>query len=519
MTDLLLCALPKQGINVPPLALAYLQGACKAQGISVEVRDLNLELWKDTIHSNWWEMWKESDQTLYKGEEFENFYNNYYKSVIERWGLELANHEAPYIGLSCFSYRSLPTLKYLVPIIRKHNPNKIIIVGGSPVFTYKHWILNNNLADYAVSNEGDVSLPDIILGKVKKGSVEYPQISDLNTIANPDYTGINFEDYVPGDPSGSKVRMPGYKRDRYEAGIVGSRGCVRRCTFCDVESFWPKFRWRSAENVYKEMENLYSQGIDHLYFFDSLINGNQKEFEKLLDIIIANGSIFKSIKGLAIIKKQPERIYEKMAKANFKQLSIGIESFSPKLRNDMNKGFDDETLKQNLDMYAKYGINIVLLLIVGYPTQTEEDHLEEYEWMKNNAHYANNPVTRVEVGGTMLILPGAPVFKKKMYDLYIDKNKEWVSFPNSETNNIDVRVRRRTEIEQWAIDFGFNTGSAYGDGGQLIGDHEKGNAADYERPQDDLIPLYSSTEINYNDEIDNTIGWSSDPKRINHKNL
>lgn len=230
-----------------------------------------------------------------------------------------------------------------------------------------------------------------------------------------------------------------------------------------------------------------------------------------MDIIIENGSVFKSIKGLAIIKKQPERIYKKMALANIKQLSIGIESFSPKLRQDMNKGFDDETLKQNLEMYAKYGIDIVLLLIVGYPTQTEEDHLEEKTWMEKNAHFAGNPVTRVEIGGTMLVLPGAPVFKKQMYDLYIDKNKDWVSFPNGETNNMDVRVRRREQIEQWAQQYGFNTGSSYGEGGQIIGDHEKGNAADYQRPQDDLIPLYSNVEINYDDDIKDTVGWENDP--------
>lgn len=518
MSDLLLCALPKQGVNVPPLALAYLQGVCKSYGINVEVRDLNIELWEDTVHTEWWEMWKESDQTMYKGKEFENFYNSYYKDVIEKWGKELAEHPAQFIGLSAFSYRSLPTLKYLTPAIKKHNPDKIIIVGGSPVATYKDWILKNKLADYAVSNEGDIALPEIVLGHHKPGSIALPQIQDLNVLAKPDYTGLDFDRYVPGDPAGSKVRNTNYKRKRYEAGIVGSRGCVRRCTFCDVETFWPRFRWRSAEHIYAEMQDLYNQGIDHLYFFDSLLNGNQKEFEKLLDIIIENGSVFKSIKGLAIIKKQPERIYKKMSLANIKQLSIGIESFSPKLRQDMNKGFDDETLKQNLEMYAKYGIDIVLLLIVGYPTQTEEDHLEEKAWMEENAHFAGNPVTRVEIGGTMLVLPGAPVFKKQMYDLYIDKNKDWVSFPNGETNNMDVRVRRREQIEQWAQQYGFNTGSSYGEGGQLIGDHEKGNAADYQRPQDDLIPLYSNVEINYDDDIKDTVGWENDPTRPLHNN-
>jgi len=518
MSDILLCAIPKHGVNVPPLALAYLQGLCKHYGYKVDVIDFNLELWENTIQTDWWEVWKESNETLYKGKKFYLFYEDVYKKFIDSWARRIADHPAKFVGISCFSYRSLPTIKYLCPLIRKYNPNKKIIIGGSPVFNYYKWILDNNYADYAVSNEGEKALLAILDGRAKPGHVLLPQIENLNALPKPDYTGLDFSKYVPGDPGGLKARRASYKRDRYEAGVMGSRGCVRRCSFCDVETFYPKFRWRSAENIYAEMLDLYKQGIDNIYFFDSLVNGNQKELEKLCDLIINDGSIFSSIKGLGIIKQMPERLYEKMNKANFKQIMVGIESFSPKLRKDMNKGFTDDLLKENLNLYAKYKINVPLLLIVGYPTQTEEDHLEEYRWMKENQHYAGNPVTRVEIGGTMLILPGAPVFKNKMYELFIDKNKDWVSFPNGETNSMEVRIRRREEIERWATEFGFTVGSTYGEGGQMIGDPEKNNVADYERPQDDLVSLYhADTDTDEDKEFKDFIGWESDPLRPTHR--
>lgn len=513
MSDILLCAIPKHGVNVPPLAIAYLQGVCKSHGFKTEIRDFNLELWENTIHTDWWEIWKESDETLYRGEKFYQFYDNVYSSYIKKWAKEIAEHPAKFVGISCFSYRSLPTLKYLSPLIRKYNPHKRIIVGGSPVFTYHKWIINNNLADYAVSNEGENALLDILYEECKPGHIVRPQIEDLNSLPPPDYTGFDFSRYTPRDPGGLKAKNSKYKRNSYEAGIMGSRGCIRRCTFCDVETFYPKFRWRSAESIYAEMLHLIDKGINHIYFFDSLINGNQRELERLCDLIIADGSKLESIKALGIIKKMPERLYEKLHQANFKQIMIGIESFSPKLRDDMNKGFTDEILKQNLDMYAKYNIDIALLLIVGYPTQTEEDHQEEYRWMRDNSHYASKPVIRVEIGGTMLILPGAPVFKNKMYNLYLDKNKDWVSFPNGESNSMEVRIRRRQEIENWAREFGFNVGSTYGEGGQIIGDPEKDNVADYERPQDSLVSLYHDTV----DDTPEFIGWESDPLRVTHK--
>lgn len=519
---LFLCTIPKNGVNTPSLALGYLQAACKEQGIDVQLRDFNYDLWKETIHTEWWEIWKESNVDLYKGERFKQFVDEVYAKFIDSWAQEIADNDAPWIGISCFSYRSLPSLKLLSPLIRKYAPKKKIIVGGAPIATYAQWIIDNNLADYAVSSEGDIVLPEIIKGNIEPGVVSSPQIDDLNSLPPADYTGLDFENYIPGDPGGLRVHHnPDWSSDRIEAGIMGSRGCVRKCTFCDVEQYWPVFRWRSAENIYKEMNLLLEKGINEIYFYDSLINGNQKEFEKLLDIIIENGSKFKSIKGLAIFKSQPEHLYEKMAKANIKQLSIGVESFSEEMRTAMKKRFSNKTMLNNIQMYKKYGIKIVLLMVIGYPSERERHHQENIDWIKDHAEYANgNPISRIEIGGTMLILPGAPVFKNKLFTYYVDKNNEWVVKNGNEYNTMEVRVRRRTEIENLCNQYGFGTGSVYGEGGQIIGDHEKNNAADYNRPQDNLTPLHDINSINFEqDEMNKFLGWETDPSRSNHQNL
>ena len=519
---LFLCTIPKNGVNTPSLALGYLQGACKEKGIDVELRDFNYDLWEGTIHTEWWEIWKESNVDLYKGDNFHKFVHSVYNDYLDKWAQEIANNDAEWIGISCFSYRSLPSLKLLSPRIRKLAPNKKIIVGGAPIATYAKWIIDNNLADYAVMSEGDVVLPKIILGEISPGIVQTQQIDDLNSLPPADYTGLDFKKYIPGDPGGLRVHHnPKWTSDRVEAGIMGSRGCVRKCTFCDVEAYWPKFRWRSAESVYAEMEKLLDQGINEVYFYDSLINGNQQEFEKLLDIIILNGSKFRSIKGLAIFKSQPERLYEKMQKANVKQLSIGVESFSEEMRTQMRKKFSNATMDQNLDLYKKYKINVVLLMVIGYPSERERHHKENLTWIEAHKHMANGlPISRIEIGGTMLILPGAPVFKNHMFDYYIDENNEWVTKNGTEVNTMDVRVRRREETENECRKYGFMTGSVYGDGGIVLGDHEKNNAADYKRPQDNLIPLSNINELNFEeDDMDTLVGWESDPSRPNHQNL
>ena len=57
-------------------------------------------------------------------------------------------------------------------------------------------------------------------------------------------------------------------------------------------------------------------------------------------------------------------------------------------------------------MAKKYGVNLTLLIIVGYVTETEEDHQAQLEWIRNNREFADNPVKLVQVGSTLSILPG-----------------------------------------------------------------------------------------------------------------
>lgn len=512
MVSLYLCVIPKHSVNVPPLSLGFLQAACKAQGVKVQIRDFNFDLWKDTIYSeDWYDIWLEINQTLFKGDAFKRFREEIYDEYIENWAKEIAETDHSHIGISCFSHRSLPTYKLLATKLREYCPEKIIIAGGAPMTEYGKWIIESNLADYAVISEGEEVLPDIVKGKYNPGIIRTTQIFDLDKIPFPDYEGLDITQYTGGSPVGDQVRDVKYKK-RQELAIMGSRGCVRKCTFCDVEAYWPKYRWRSAQNIFDEMMHYYTKyKVDRFFFYDSLVNGNQKQFEQLLDLIIDAGSPFKSIQGLAIFKKTPERVFEKMRKAKWLTMIIGVESFSEEVRDHMRKKFSNEIMDENLKWYKKYKINVILLMIVGYPGELEKHHKENYTWMKNNRHYSGNPIKQIEVGTTMLIFPGSPVFYENMFEYYTDENNDWVVLYKDEINNMSTRNRRRQDLVKWADEFGLGTASVYGTGGQLIGDVEDRDVINK------IHKLEHSTDLKSEDEyIKTALGWESDPERQTH---
>lgn len=512
MASLFLAVIPKHSVNVPPLSLGFLQASCKAHNIKVQIRDFNFDLWKATIYSeDWYDIWLETNQTLFKGEAFKKFCEEVYNDFIQKWATEIAATDHTHVGISCFSHRSLPSFKLLATKLRELCPEKKIIGGGAPMIQYGKWLVESNLADYAVNSEGEEVLPDIVKGKYEPGVIHTNQIFDLDKIPFPDYEGLDITQYVGGSPAGDQVRDPKYKK-RQELALIGSRGCVRKCTFCDVEAYWPKFRWRSAQNIFDEMMHYYNEyKVDRFFFYDSLVNGNSKQFEELLDLIIEAGSPFKSIQGLAIFKDTPEKVFAKMKKARWTTMIIGVESFSEEVRDHMRKKFSNAIMDENLKWYKKYKINVILLMIVGYPGELERHHKENYEWMKNNRHYSGRPIKQIEVGTTMLVFPGSPVYYENMFEYYTDENGDWVVIHEGEINSMSVRNRRRQDLVRWAEQFGLGTESVYGTGGQLVGDVEDRDIINK------IHKLEHSTDLKLEDEyVKTALGWESDPERETH---
>jgi radical SAM superfamily enzyme YgiQ (UPF0313 family) len=243
--------------------------------------------------------------------------------------------------------------------------------------------------------------------------------------------------------------------------ITGSRGCVRKCTFCDIQSIWPKFRYRSGKSIADEMliqNNKY--GSKKFLFTDSLINGSVKQLKDLCNTIIdyTNNNKMKPVvwQGQFIARPKTqmnEDVYELMSKAGLNFVSIGIESGSEKIRQDMKKMFDNEAMDFTFKMCVKYNISMAWLLMVGYLTETEDDFqqtllmLEKYKWI-NDAKLIRN----IALGPTMDIVPGSPVYNnQKEMKITWDQNNHWVY----QDNTREVRIRRWIRLKEKCIELGY----------------------------------------------------------------
>mgnify|MGYP005994272123 FL=1 len=174
--------------------------------------------------------------------------------TLERIHLEISQYEFKWLGISVFSY------------LQKDDALKLaeeydnVLFGGSGVDV--NWPKKNYIV-----GEGEHALLEFL-----KGNLDYPGIN-----GNQPKQMENIEDLPPPDYSDV------IHKHKYDTAIIsGSRGCVRKCTFCDVMTIWPKYRWKTGKKIADDMHEVANKtGLKKIGFSDSLVNGSMKHFRDM----------------------------------------------------------------------------------------------------------------------------------------------------------------------------------------------------------------------------------------------
>ena len=463
-----LVSLPKQDLLRPPAALPILASICESIDVDYTINDFNLWLYKNLDPQTW----QEIDDNWMKFDSFKDTQTDFFQKFrlsLAEFTLIILDQQPDIIAISVFTQWSAHCAYELITEIKKQNFNIKILIGGSGIDTVldqltehkelSDWLLENKLIDFYIHGEGEILFKNVLLGNTVGPGLNnhnFQQIDDLNQFPYPSYKKINPSDY-------NYISVPTVM-------INGSRGCVRHCTYCDVAKYWPKFRYKSGHNLANEIYYTWKHtGIVMYEFSDSLINGSIREFKnmntRLVELKQQNKNFNIEYKGQFICRSAnqfKEQDYKIMKAAGCNYLYVGIETFSQKVRYDMDKKFDNDAVDFHFSMCAKYGIANVLLMIVGYPTELLKDHLLNLDGLRKYQHYAQAGIIEmITFGFTTSILSDTPLYLQKdaleivpeFTDLTLDAN--WISLKNPDLTFAE-RVRRWIELTELANDLGYN---------------------------------------------------------------
>ena len=406
-------------IDAMPMAPALLKAICNTNGLKSTTIDLNIETqlaYKDTTFST------EIEKYLMFFSEMSTEAYSWYHTYLEKTAKRLIDVNANWIGLSLLSYQSLCFTHDLCYYIKKLDPTQKIILGGPGISqddntkkTYKNnklmsdIMLETGMCDTVVINESENILIDILKNNTKGKINSGRQLTheELNELPTPSYIDYKVDLYA----NNSKIFH--LTKQAAAATITGSKGCVRKCTFCDVFTFEPKFVFKDGNKIADEMIEIYEkQGITNFMMSDSLINGSMKAFRQMNKALATKLPKTLSYYGEYIARPKGQTTdedYYQMAEAGCKHVIVGVESGSEAVRTHMGKKFTNNDLVIMIESLHKVGITQEWNLMTGYVTETRKD-FEETLALVEKYQYLKFPNIIVNPVGILHLLPGSPLY-------------------------------------------------------------------------------------------------------------
>ncbi len=256
------------------------------------------------------------------------------------------------------------------------------VVAGGPHFTHLYQQIEG--VDHFLLGEVEETFPefvhDLSLGQAKP-VYHAPEFPNLDKTPSPQWDLIDFSNYT------SML-------------LQYSRGCPFDCEFCDVVAlFGRKPRYKTPDQFLDELDSLYNAGWrGNIMIVDDNFIGNKKRALELLEKLVQwqeeRGYPFFFVTQASINLADQKEILQLMAKADFKQVFIGIETPSSDSLKEC-----DKTQNLNRDLLAavrmihSYGMEVMAGFIVGF----DADPPTIFEDQKNFIEAAAIPTAMVGV--------------------------------------------------------------------------------------------------------------------------
>lgn len=180
--------------------------------------------------------------------------------------------------------------------------------------------------------------------------------------------------------------LPSTREYPFKSGVNITYGCDNFCTYCVVPFVRGRERSRASNDIIKEIETLVKDGVVEIMLLGQNVNSYGKGLEE--DILFA--SLLKKIakieglKRIRFMTSHPKDLSDDLIDVMAthdnicKTIHLPIQSGSSRILEKMNRKYTKEAYLLLVDKLraAMPGIPITTDIIIGFPTETEEDFLE-----------------------------------------------------------------------------------------------------------------------------------------------
>jgi anaerobic magnesium-protoporphyrin IX monomethyl ester cyclase len=291
------------------------------------------------------------------------------------------------VGVTITSQLASSAVK-LVDFIKRTSPKTMVIIGGPHCTLQGKQALEEIKADISVTGDGEHTINEILDVLEKKKTyaevhgILYRSGKEIKT-GLPAYEIENLDEIE--FPSRHLVSQYYYGK-RQVAGVtffakgkitsmITTRGCPFHCRFCVSKSIFKKYRFRSPENVIREIEEI-AKEYQSVFIIDDNFLSNKKHAEQIMDFLIEKKLKLELWVVGVRVTDADEALFKKMKKAGVKSIEFGIESGNQEILDYYDKRITLDQIRRAVKLSKKVGFLTIGNFILGAPIETEK-HMED----------------------------------------------------------------------------------------------------------------------------------------------
>ena len=472
MTYAVILSVPRVAALRPAAAPAIIKSILNSHNLQSKIIDVNLEYFtrfKNSVDSV---TFGEIDEYLFiKNKNLSDQSRKIFDSFIELQITKIKNINPSKLFISVFSWQAQRFVEEFLKKFRLHSRVEVI-VGGQGLIReengsystrpdYAHFLKDQGLIDHWIRGEAETTIPELIKGNYNVAGIDTDFLAERSVVQ--DHAYMDFSDFdILKYQSG------------YDTGVLPmetSRGCVRSCVFCDIPTMAGGFRFKRGDQLADEMIHYYeTYGVRNYFFHDALCNGSVRDFRQFNQLLVDYyrkhnlPDRYFTYSSHAIVhskKAFKPADFKTMAAAGAETMVIGVETGSDHVRTHMQKGFNNEDLDYNMEQYSKNKMQVYLLLIVGFPTETDQDFQDTLDMLTRYQRYvADGTIIGVNLGTTLTIEEGTEIYEvpEKLRIIGINgrrpRGSEWMCEDNP-TLTYKKRIMRRIAAQEHAVNLGY----------------------------------------------------------------
>lgn len=464
--------IPRVAALRPAAAPAIIKNIFNQHKLASQILDINVEYFTDFRSSLDLETFNAIDEFLFvRNQSLQPSQRKIFENFIDSWIDRIVALAPQKLFISIFSWQAQRFAEEFLKIFRQRSDVEVIVGGQglireengsySSVPSFAHYLKNAKLIDHWIRGEAETTIPEIIKGNYTAAGIDtdfFAERSNVQTHGFMDFTDFDITKYQSG----------------FEQGVLPmetSRGCVRNCVFCDIPTVAGGFRYKRGDQLANEMIHYYeTYGVRHFFFHDALCNGSVRDFRQFNQLLTEYykqnhlpDRYFQYSSHAIVHNQQAFRPadFESMGRAGADTMVIGVESGSDRVREHMKKGFTSADLDYNMEQYSKNKIQVYLLIIVGFPTETAQDFDQTLEMLTRYQRYvADGTIIGVNLGTTLTIEQGTSLYEHPEQLNIVGINNQQAQGPDwmcvdNPTLTYKERIMRRIKAQEHAVNLGY----------------------------------------------------------------